>query len=840
MPMTLYHGPAGAGKTGCLVRQIAKDHLRDHPLDSFFLVVPDTSLVDWHQKILLETSGKKGILLGNAILSANQFLYFLLKRSLPRVHRATKSLSRMLVRRLLFEHDYPAFLNQRDFSGIISQLVSILYRLKRSGLSPEKTRRLFARFMTPELNDLCLLFRDYQDYLGNINFVDEGDLTLTSLKLLKEKKIHWPDSLKAVYFDRLFPMTLGQREILMALKEAYPQLELTISYSFDYKDEDDSFFSPSYQFLGTLLDKSEYFHYTKTEKKRGLGAVSDPAREIAVVTQRVIEECQRGASPDGIMVVIPNDSFYHQNLVESLKSKGIPCHETYAPPLSRFKKIIRDSSLSEAIALSHRKESDGLRDSLAAFKAWEDFELRWDFEHNLVCEGIHDEDTREAWKSEDATWASLPARPSRGGVRVLPLAEACGHDCEILYVLGYTDAHYPTRMPDPPFFTIEMLHQPELREILEGPAYQWGLASRQLKQVLGRASQAIQITYPRIDWSGREQFVSRLTDLSPFSHVESPISTTREARQRQIRFPQIQKNTLSTTELETYLKCPYQYYAQYHLKLGKKEKSDIEVPSDVRGSFVHRVLHLFFRRTEALYRDAVDYDLYVAKLVDTISPLVDEEKDRDRGLKHLEPAITEDFCLRVTEVLSEFVKKEIGLIREGKKRTLPRHFEWSFGSGETRPLKIHTEGTSIFVTGRIDRIDVDDNQRIFSVIDYKTGELESSVRIKKGESIQIPIYLMAVQTLLLQKYRPTGGFLISLKDLNKRGGLALKGGGEEDLLAKACHLDQTEWDQLTTKIHQQVGEIVKNIREGHFDPKPREPSLCRFCDYRDICHYKPQ
>jgi len=169
----------------------------------------------------------------------------------------------------------------------------------------------------------------------------------------------------------------------------------------------------------------------------------------------------------------------------------------------------------------------------------------------------------------------------------------------------------------------------------------------------------------------------------------------------------------------------------------------------------------------------------------------------------------------------------MALIRQKQKKTLPAWFEWAFGSGGTPPLRLrHGE---IFLTGRIDRIDVDPQQKTFSVIDYKTGEADTTAGVRSGESIQIPVYLMAVQKNLLKDHRPSGGFLVSFKEL-KTSGICIGGGGDEAILKKNAQITEMEWQNLQETVTSRIAEVVRRINEGEFAPRPSSPSDCRFCD----------
>ena len=55
--------------------------------------------------------------------------------------------------------------------------------------------------------------------------------------------------------------------------------------------------------------------------------------------------------------------------------------------------------------------------------------------------------------------------------------------------------------------------------------------------------------------------------------------------------------------------------------------------------------------------------------------------------------------------------------------------------------------------GKIDRIDLDEKNMKYSVIDYKTGSKAPLVKeLREGFSLQLPVYLAAAGEMLKDKY----------------------------------------------------------------------------------------
>ncbi|MDO8520205.1 MAG: PD-(D/E)XK nuclease family protein [Deltaproteobacteria bacterium] len=829
MPLTLLHGPAGAGKTTELLRLTAQKSIHDPFPDSFYYIVPSPTAVGGTQQKLIQMKGVPGLFIGEHVTTFDRFLLFLLKQNLPRVHTAEKSFVRNALRKLLFTRKYPSLEKIREFKSTPDELAATIIQLKKNGLDPAGAKTLFARAPTADLDDLIQLFADYQALLAELDHFDEGDLTLASLKLLRTGKMRLPDKLKALYIDRLFPITLGQREIIKELLKNFPELEITLSYSFDYEAKDDAHLYPAYNFLGESAHVSRYFRQAQTQPAPSLYGFPDPLAEIEWIAAEIEKACGEGILPDEIGVLCPPYPFYEERIEDRLSKKGIPWDLRSTPHLREFLPL--KNIPEQTISLFLKEKNDFLALRLAAFAAVEEFETRFAFEEELLLAHMKE---KESWKEEELKSTRIEGKPHTGGVRLLNLPEAIAFNFKKLFIAGFTDKFYPSIRSEHPFFKPEMMQGVEMQEILESPRYQWLVAKNRLTQVLGRSAHTV-LTYPVLLWGNADQLPSRLIPDLPLA--PTPLTAQAEAPTLSKRdYPKLRKKTFSMSELETYQQCPFQYYARHHLKLGEEPHDDTDVPLDAAGSFVHRVLEKLLKQHLDLYRDSIEYDLYLNRLLAVIPGLVADEAGRYTELMKTPKTLRDLFTARVTLAVGQLMKKEIAALRKGQKKTMPTHFEWAFGKGGIPPLRIKTDLGDILLSGRIDRIDTDPAKKIFTVMDYKTGKCDSMAQIREGESIQIPLYLMAVNSLLYPDYKPAGGLLVGLKDF-KPSGFVVEGGGEEELMTKNYRLSAEALGQLKQALTVKIAGIVKNIQEGLFEPNPKQDSLCRTCDYRNICHY---
>ena len=227
----------------------------------------------------------------------------------------------------------------------------------------------------------------------------------------------------------------------------------------------------------------------------------------------------------------------------------------------------------------------------------------------------------------------------------------------------------------------------------------------------------------------------------------------------------LKKNPYSVTELETYGKCPFQYFAGKVLNVHIEDDAvEDELSSLEKGSLLHKVLFTFYSRrreqNDPPLGQCAENDFKEAKgqLNEILKSLAEKEKHNAR---RAETPIGENNLFWETDIekLRVALHKWIEAERAYDLPVLPRYFEVNVGqSGEFSDLRLSRRDPiyigTVRIKGKIDRIDVDNST--FNVIDYKTGS--STIRmpeILNGRSLQLPIYLQIAEKLL-ERHNKTG------------------------------------------------------------------------------------
>ena len=346
------------------------------------------------------------------------------------------------------------------------------------------------------------------------------------------------------------------------------------------------------------------------------------------------------------------------------------------------------------------------------------------------------------------------------------------------------------------------------------------------------------------------------------------------------------QQTYSVTELETYAKCPFQYFAGSVLNLHVEEDEDEdELSSLERGSLLHRVLRTFYynrrEREDPPIGRCADGDFEKAKW--QLDEILRDASEELRG-KRKEAPIGENnlFWEMDIEKLRVALHKWLQAERTYDIPVLPRYFEVGFGPKRgqsdseftrdpelscTQPIAIG----DVHMTGQIDRIDVSNGA--FNIIDYKTGS--STVRmpeILNGRSLQLPVYLQIAKKLLeeggLTELEPAAGLYHKVRldgctielgiGAKSQNGVVYNTYNGKDW--KEVHsrngqlLEDALFDERLVRVNGYVQQYVVSISKGNFPlithvdtfvdseeegDTPITPSNktepCNYCNYKRSC-----
>ncbi len=241
-----------------------------------------------------------------------------------------------------------------------------------------------------------------------------------------------------------------------------------------------------------------------------------------------------------------------------------------------------------------------------------------------------------------------------------------------------------------------------------------------------------------------------------------------EAAQRRLAERFGDEHCWSTSRLERYAYCPFKFFAQHVLAIEEPEDLALEIDHLRRGRRLHELMAAVHRQLNAAagpcspgQRDEESFK----RLVGETMARVIESSATDGPLA----AALDEFDSRMIATwLDQYLeqhRKYDGGFADCDSPLLPKHFEVSFGpvaaesDGDTDPLstasayELRCGDVVVRLSGRIDRLDVGlvGGQVVFNVLDYKIGAAKQYQLkdIESGAILQLPLYAMAVEDLLL-------------------------------------------------------------------------------------------
>ncbi|MGE5497603.1 MAG: PD-(D/E)XK nuclease family protein, partial [Syntrophothermus sp.] len=290
--------------------------------------------------------------------------------------------------------------------------------------------------------------------------------------------------------------------------------------------------------------------------------------------------------------------------------------------------------------------------------------------------------------------------------------------------------------------------------------------------------------------------------------------------------------TYSVSQLETYAKCPFQYFSNRVLSLGTIESPKEEIESNELGTLLHKIFCEFYKSLGPERRVTAENEDEALRLIRSLaeklsrnyfkSPLDFYEREKLFGIGGREEE----------SILYRFIKTEAA----DATGFVPWQFEKSFGSSDT-PGTVNFELNGVKLRGQIDRIDINRELKRFRVIDYKlNGSRPAAGDLKNGISLQLPVYLHVAKRIIADElddparaeYQPDTAIIYSLK---------IKAGefGVKKVIADEPR--KTSPDEAMKVSMEKVSEYMTAISEGSFymTPDKKKQKVCNYCSYSNIC-----
>ena len=307
----------------------------------------------------------------------------------------------------------------------------------------------------------------------------------------------------------------------------------------------------------------------------------------------------------------------------------------------------------------------------------------------------------------------------------------------------------------------------------------------------------------------------------------------------------------SASGLSVYGNCPYRFFAQRVLRLEPRGEAALDLQAIDAGKLLHDILRRFFERhrREPLHRS--DRKKLQKELANIADDVFDEH---ERVVPPLNRQIWK-IDREIRKILLDQVllyELEVQEAAEGHE-VLPAYFEVAFGGmksaakdpdSKEEPLeltrKMFVGEETIKISGQIDRVDVAGDDTLIAY-DYKLSTGSSRSDIVSGRSLQLPIYLEALEKLILPDHPIAGGGYYVIRGAQDRRNKGLYRASQLDYLrlrAKNSVFTDEDWQRIRGEVVKRIWEFLDGMRAGRFDVDPSERlKTCRFCDYSAVCRY---
>jgi ATP-dependent helicase/nuclease subunit B len=337
----------------------------------------------------------------------------------------------------------------------------------------------------------------------------------------------------------------------------------------------------------------------------------------------------------------------------------------------------------------------------------------------------------------------------------------------------------------------------------------------------------------------------------------------------------------SITALEAMAACPFQHFARQTLRL--REPVEARIGRDVEGSLAHKALELLLP-VLAEARASPDSDPTQAEQVEKA---LQKAAATILGTGQLEDPRTSSLLRRMHGSLLRLIQRQAAINQVSALR--PRCAEFVFGpESPASSLQVRLDtGKSLLLRGRIDRVDVDPEDRAFVVVDYKrSAKTLSRDQLKLGLSLQLVAYMLALADAAprwLRNARPAGAMYFPSHDppvrlahpsdredtsstsktrprgLLNQEFLALLDGsiGKDHLksevfqiainksdgaIASKCDLvDREVFERLLDAVREHLRELGTLVARGEVSVSPyklKRVTPCATCAYRSVCRFE--
>jgi hypothetical protein len=404
----------------------------------------------------------------------------------------------------------------------------------------------------------------------------------------------------------------------------------------------------------------------------------------------------------------------------------------------------------------------------------------------------------------------------RNVVQVLSVYEARQWELPVVFVCGLVERQFPRYHAQNLFLGDGQRQRLALLGVRLRTTAELDQEERLLfETAASRASEQLYLTWPVRGEDGGETLASFFL---PAGHTTTASSVRiRDQAPRWIQHSgrlaePVHHDRFSPSGLERYLQCPFLFFAERTLRLqGPPPTPEERIDELLKGSIIHRTIAL-----------------WAASGRGPIGPVFDRVFREACALHNLRLNFrAEALEMELRGDLERFARFEGARVKPGGIVAGPPETDIEYVVDEAVP--------PFRISGRIDHHEVSGDGAVV-VVDYKysTDQRLHALRREQeqGLRLQAPLYLLGLERE--RGLRPAGMLFYGLREKPSREGWLVRGlaPAEPDLEI----LPPEEFRALLDSAAACALEVVREIRDGHAEVKPRDVGYCReYCRYGTAC-----
>ncbi len=413
----------------------------------------------------------------------------------------------------------------------------------------------------------------------------------------------------------------------------------------------------------------------------------------------------------------------------------------------------------------------------------------------------------------------------RDVVHVIDVYEARQWELPVVFVCGLLEKEFPRYHSQDPIF------DDSARAFFQDAGVNLRTAAERQREeeflfalATSRATECLTLSYARFNAKGEENLRSffldafeAMADLTP--EASRPVRPQPARTKALLPAPAIRAQdllahlsarhaVLAPTTIESFLHCPFQFFAHHTLRLEKRPEEPRErLSALLQGTIVHEALARFCRDG--------------AGLLETLDEVFERACDGARV-----PA-----GYRREAVRFEMIRNFSNFLRD---TTLPLGPGWSVKTEEDFEFALNER---IQIHGTIDRMEVHPEDGCALVIDYKysspAGLQQKRKDHESGQLVQGGLYMLAAGRHF--GLQPVGMLYCGLKKEISWEGWHLP---LDHLREVGESVSEPELQERLETAVARTLEAAAAIAQGEIAPHPADASKCPYCQFCDICRYE--